>query len=81
MPKLEKLIRKGKNVTKTVIDDRMAKVQDAPRLDAKGSCDCLALAPNYTLLSAAGQAGSRGHSRHSRWCTWSTQAWQGMLMA
>ncbi len=26
VPKLEKLIRKGKNVTKTVIDDRMAKV-------------------------------------------------------
>ncbi|KAA6429691.1 MAG: Qc-SNARE SYP7-family [Trebouxia sp. A1-2] len=27
VPKLEKLIRKGKNVTKTVIDDRMAKVK------------------------------------------------------
>lgn len=26
VPKLEKLIRKGKNVTKTLIDDRMAKV-------------------------------------------------------
>lgn len=26
VPKLEKLLRKGKNVTKTVIDDRMAKV-------------------------------------------------------
>lgn len=26
VPKLEKMIRKGKNVTKTVIDDRMAKV-------------------------------------------------------
>ncbi|KAL3142916.1 hypothetical protein ABBQ38_003203 [Trebouxia sp. C0009 RCD-2024] len=27
VPKLEKLLRKGKNVTKTVIDDRMAKVK------------------------------------------------------
>lgn len=26
VPKLEKLIRKGKNLTKTVLDDRMAKV-------------------------------------------------------
>ena len=26
VPKLEKLVRKGRNVTKAVIDDRMAKV-------------------------------------------------------
>ena len=27
VPKLEKLVRKGKNVMKAIIDDRMAKVQ------------------------------------------------------
>ena len=41
VPKLEKLIRKGKNVTKTVIDDRMAKVHNTPMLQAQDAVTAL----------------------------------------
>ena len=48
LPKLEKLLRKGKNVTKTVMDDRMAKVCQL----------CSSYASN--VCSTAGQAGTFG---------------------